>query len=235
MTIVKWAAGVLLFSAVLVGCAVHQQAPTSAADPSGAQWQHVILPGKASTRYAWSSKEGIRSIAAYADRSVSLWEKPVAVADTHLDAIEFSWWIDGILADANVAEVGLTDAPARVMFAFDGDIAALPLRTRMQFELAQTLTGRAVPYATLAYVWDAKAPVGTVIVHPRNDRVRKIVVESGTKHTQQWRKYRRNLKEDFKLAFGEQPGRLTSVALMTDSDNVGGVAQAWYGDIAFLN
>jgi hypothetical protein len=193
----------------------------------------VLLPGKTPTLYEWSSKDGVRAIAAHADRSASMWERPLTRNADALGTVEFSWWIDHILADANVAEAGLTDAPARVMFAFDGDTSKLSARTRLQFELAQTLMGRAPPYATLAYVWDAKAPVGTVIVHPRNDRVRKIVVESGAKHTRQWRKYRRNLKEDFKLAFGEAPGRMTSIALMTDSDNVGGVAQAWYGDIVF--
>jgi Protein of unknown function (DUF3047) len=225
-----------LLTLVLVGCAAPGKDPT-ASDSAAAQqgWQAVLLPGKAPTRYAWADKDGVRSIAARADRSASIWERSLSRQPDQLGAIEFSWWIDSILADANVAEAGLTDAPARVMFAFEGDSSNLPMRTRMQFELAQTLTGRAPPYATLAYVWDAKAPVGTVIVHPRNDRVRKIVVESGAKHTRQWRKYQRNLKDDFKLAFGEAPGRLTAVALMTDSDNVGGVAQAWYGDIAFLN
>jgi hypothetical protein len=221
-------AGVVL--AGLGGCATPDRSPPPQAAPN-AEWRSVLLPGKTATRYEWVSKDGVRAIAARADKSASLWERPMQRSPDTLGHIEFSWWIDGILADANVAEAGLTDAPARVMFAFDGDISRLSARTQMQFELAHTVTGRAVPYATLVYVWDAKAPVGTVVVHPRNDRVRKIVVESGAQHTKQWRKYRRNLKDDFKLAFGEAPGRMTSVALMTDADNVGGSAQAWYGDI----
>ena len=214
----------------LIGCAT----PGPAVAPStSSEWQSVLLPGKAATHYEWASKDGVRAISARANKSASLWERPWDRSADTLGNVEFSWWIDGILADADVAQAGLTDAPARVMFAFDGDMSKLSARTQLQFELAHTLTGRALPYATLAYVWDAKAPVGTVIVHPRNDRVRKIVVESGAKHAKQWRKYRRKLKDDFKLAFGETPGRMTSVALMTDADNVGGLAQAWYGDIAF--
>jgi Protein of unknown function (DUF3047) len=215
---------------MLAGCATPDRALTT---QPAMEWQPLLLPGKTATRYGWETKDGVRSIAAHADKSASIWERLVSGNGEMLGTVAFSWWIDDILADANVAEAGLTDAPARVMFAFDGDMSKLSARTRLQFELAQTLTGRAPPYAMLAYVWDAKAPVGTVIVHPRNDRLRKIVVESGAKHTKQWRKYRRNLKEDFKLAFGEAPGRMTSVALMTDSDNVGGVARAWYGDIVF--
>ena len=45
--------------------------------------------------------------------------------------------------------------------------------------LAEALTGERPPYATLVYVWDATAPVGTVIINPRSDRIRKIVVDSG--------------------------------------------------------
>jgi hypothetical protein len=225
-----WSWVVLVGVSALVGCAKPERVAPSQAT---SEWRPLLLPGKAATRYGWDAKDGVRAIAAHADKSASIWERPWARGGDALGAVEFSWWIDGILGDANVAEAGLTDAPARVMFAFDGDTAKLPARTRLQFELAQTLTGRAPPYATLAYVWDATVPVGTVIVHPRNDRMRKIVVESGAKHTKQWRKYRRNLKDDFKLAFGEAPGRMTSVALMTDSDNVGGIAQAWYGDIVF--
>lgn len=225
-----WRVCVVAAFVALIGCA----APDQAVAPSASsEWQSVLLPGKAATHYEWASKDGVRAISARANKSASLWERSWTRNADMLGHVEFSWWIDGILTEANVAEAGLTDAPARVMFAFEGDLSRLSARTRLQFELAHTLTGRALPYATLVYVWDAKAPVGTVVVHPRNDRVRKIVVESGTKHTKQWRKYRRNLKDDFNLAFGEAPGRMTSVALMTDTDNVGGIAQAWYGDIAF--
>ena len=42
------------------------------------------------------------------------------------------------------------------------------------------------------------------------------------------------LAADFQRAFGEAPGPVLGVALMTDSDNTGGQAQAWYADIALL-
>jgi hypothetical protein len=229
MVLRHWSSVVLVCVLAFVGCAT----PDPAQPPTSSEWQSVLLPGKSATQYEWGSKDGVRAISARANKSASIWERTWARNPDALGHVEFSWWIDDILADANVAEAGLTDSTARVMFAFEGDTSKLSARTRLQFELAHTLTGRAPPYATLAYVWDAKAPVGTVIVHPRNDRVRKIVVESGAKHAKQWRKYRRNLKDDFKLAFGEAPGRMTSVALMTDSDNVGGIAKAWYGDIVF--
>jgi hypothetical protein len=47
----------------------------------------------------------------------------------------------------------------------------------------------------------------------------------------QWRDHRRDLAADFRLAFGEEPGPLQSIAVMTDTDNTGSSAQAWYGAI----
>jgi hypothetical protein len=128
-----------------------------------------------------------------------------------------------------VADIDHEDAVARVIFGFAGDIDSLPLRTRMKFELAQALTGEVPPYATLMYVWDSKLPVGTVVVNPRSDRIRKIVVDSGPGELHRWRDHRRDLAADFRLAFGEAPGPLVSMAVMTDSDNSSASARTWYG------
>jgi hypothetical protein len=99
------------------------------------------------------------------------------------------------------------------------------------FDLAQVLTGEAPPYATLMYVWDSRAEVGSLIVNPRTDRVRKIVLDSGPEGLKRWRDHRRNLAEDFRKAFGEEPGTLVGIAVMTDGDNTRSMAQAWYGAI----
>jgi len=101
----------------------------------------------------------------------------------------------------------------------------------MQFQLVETLTGEVPPYAMLMYVWDNHAAVDTVLPGARSDRVRKIVLESGDTHLRRWRNYRRNLFVDFQRAFGEPPGRLIGMALMTDTDNTGAATEAWYGDV----
>ncbi|MDP1069050.1 DUF3047 domain-containing protein, partial [Klebsiella pneumoniae] len=83
----------------------------------------------------------------------------------------------------------------------------------------------------LMYVWDSALPVGTVVINPRSDRIRKIVVDSGPAELRRWRDHRRDLAADFRLAFGEEPGPLTSIAVMTDSDNSRASARAWYGPV----
>ncbi|MGH8666789.1 MAG: DUF3047 domain-containing protein, partial [Burkholderiales bacterium] len=41
--------------------------------------------------------------------------------------------------------------------------------------------------------------------------------------------------EDYKRAFGAEPGRIKAIAIMTDTDNTGASVEAYYGDIAFLS
>jgi hypothetical protein len=217
---------------LLAAAAVLLAACTTPPPPgAGDGWHAVPLPGKQPTAYRWAEKDGRRALAAHAERSASMWRKRVDVEPARLGQVSFSWWVEDLIPEASVAEAEREDAPARVLFGFDGDRSTLPLRTRMKFELAQALTGETPPYATLMYVWDGSAPVGSVIVNPRTDRVRKIVLDSGPGQLRRWREHRRDLVADFRRAFGEEPGRLVSIAVMTDSDNTGSRARSWYGSV----
>jgi hypothetical protein len=60
-----------------------------------------------------------------------------------------------------------------------------------------------------------------------------IVVESGETRLNQWVIEERNVYEDYKRAFGEEPPMISGVAIMTDTDNTGESAIAYYGDIFF--
>ena len=195
-------------------------------------WHAVGLPGKSPTHYRAAHKEGRDALAAESERSASMWRQKVQVAPDRVGDVSFSWWVPRLIDGASVADAEREDAVARVIFAFEGDVAQLPMRTRMMFELAEALTGERPPYATLMYVWDATAPVGTVIVNPRSDRIRKIVVDSGPAELGRWRDHRRDLAADFRRAFGEAPGALSGMALMTDSDNTRSSARAWYGPVS---
>jgi hypothetical protein len=194
-------------------------------------WQSVLLPGKAPTRYAVTHKEGRWAVSARADSSASMWRRRVSVAPGQLGQARFSWWVDSLPAGAHVGDVDQEDAAARVIFAFEGDFERLSPRNRAMFDLARALTGEYPPYATLMYVWDTRAPVGSVVVNPRTDRVRKIVLDSGPAELGRWREHRRELAEDFRRAFGEEPGRLVGIAVMTDGDNTRTRSHAWYGAI----
>ncbi|MBI2311293.1 MAG: DUF3047 domain-containing protein [Betaproteobacteria bacterium] len=91
--------------------------------------------------------------------------------------------------------------------------------------------GLELPYATLAYVWNTATLPGTVIPNNHTRRIQAIVVESGPANLNKWIDYERNLYEDYKRAFDEEPPPVGAVALMTDSDNTHGDVITFYGDI----
>ena len=43
----------------------------------------------------------------------------------------------------------------------------------------------------------------------------------------------RNVYEDYQRAFGEGPGLITAIGIMTDTDNTGENVHGYYGDIVF--
>jgi hypothetical protein len=82
------------------------------------------------------------------------------------------------------------------------------------------------------YVWCNSRPVNEVIINPRTDRIRKLVLESGKANLGRWLDYERDIRADYIRAFGEDPGALTGIAIMTDTDNTQSQATAWYGPIS---
>ena len=85
----------------------------------------------------------------------------------------------------------------------------------------------------IGYVWDSRAPAGTMLRHPRAPNVRIIVLESGAGRLETWVREQRNVAEDYRTLFGRQPPRLGKVALMIDSNDTRSEAEALFGDLTF--
>jgi hypothetical protein len=60
-----------------------------------------------------------------------------------------------------------------------------------------------------------------------------IVTQNGNQRAGEWITEKRNVYEDYKNAFGEEPTNISGVAIMTDTDNTKKSATAYFGDIAF--
>lgn len=218
--------------ACLWGCA--STPPLPAAPRLSADWQPLGLPGKRETRYTSVHKDGRAAWHAHAESSASMLRRQLPMLPAQDRRVEFAWWVGATIPGADLTQADRADSPVRVAFAFDGDHTRLPMRTRMQYQMAEMLTGEVPPFATLMYVWDNHAPVETVLHSPRSDRIRKLVLDSGDQQLRRWRTHRRQLSADYLRAFGEEPGRLLAVALMTDADNTRSKAEAWYSDVVLI-
>lgn len=194
-------------------------------------WHHHRLPGKQVNNFTPVYVDGRDAMLAQSDASASLLRQKIRVAAQELGDVKFSWKVPALIAQADMALRHLDDSPVRIVLAFEGDRSRFSGKNAMLSELSHTLTGEPLPFATLMYVWcNTRAP-GSVIVNPRTDRIRKIVVESGTKNLNQWLDYKRDIRADFEKAFGEPPGALVGIGIMTDTDNTHSMASAWYGKV----
>ena len=84
---------------------------------------------------------------------------------------------------------------------------------------------------SLNYIWATNFPKGNHIPNPFFANAVMIAVESGEQNVGRWVTERRNLVDDYRKVFGEDPPGAGAVAIMTDTDQTGESAVAYYDDI----
>lgn len=160
----------------------------------------------AHTRYRLE-KEGDRFIVkAESEASASMIYKEVNADPRAYPILRWEWKILNVLRKGDPTKKSGDDYPARVYLTFrDG-------------------TG-------INYIWESKFPKGRVLPNPFVTKVKMLIVKSGPEQIGQWVKEERNLYEDYKQAFGREPPSIAALSLMTDTDNTGEAAVAYYADI----
>ncbi len=231
----------------LAGCASVPEAPSgpllrevtafSLAQPNGSLpggWQPWRLSKlKRLTSYELVDYNGSVVVKAMSAASASGLVHFVDIDPRQTPILQWRWKVPQLIDGADNFRRAAEDAPVRVVVSFDGDVESLPLEERTFFDRIRALTGYQLPYATLMYIWENRAPRGSVIANPHTQRIQMIVAESGPALTGTWKLESQNVLEDYRRAFGAEPGRITAIAIMTDTDNTGQTVEAYYGDIAF--
>jgi len=199
-----------------------------------AAWAHFKLPSKKPSQFEFTVEEGRNAIVARAQSSASMLRQVMRVEPADLGQLKFSWKLPELIQYADMSLREFDDSPVRVVLAFEGDRSKFSSKNAMLSELAHVLTGEPSPYATLMYVWCNECKPEEVILNPHTDRIRKLPLESGKAKLNRWMDYERAVRDDFVKAFGEEPGLLTSISIMTDTDNTKSMARAFYGPVQLL-
>ncbi len=84
---------------------------------------------------------------------------------------------------------------------------------------------------SLNYIWANRLPKGESIENTYFSGAVMIAVESGGENIGRWIKESRNIYEDYQKVFGKMPGKVGAIAIMTDTDQTGEHAVAYYDDI----
>jgi len=176
-------------------------------------WQSKDFKGK--TEYRLIVAQGGTVLRAVSDAQASGLYREMAIDLSRTPYLNWSWRVDGTLGRLDERSKGGDDYPARLYVIVGGGLAFW--RTR-----------------SVNYVWSSVTPQGETWPNAfAGDNVRMVAVRSGDREAGRWLREKRNVREDLKRFFGAAIHQIDAVALMSDTDNAGGRAVAYYGDIFF--
>jgi hypothetical protein len=175
------------------------------------RWSSKKFSGE--TAYTTEQNEGMSCVRAESSNSASGRYHPLELSAKEYPLINWSWKVRRTITAENPYEKTGDDFVARIYVIFPG---------RFFWQKR-----------AIAYVWSDKLPSGTTIPSPYTERVALIAVETGNRFAGIWRQEIRNYVADYRSYFHEEPANPVAIAYMTDTDNTGSRATAWYGDILF--
>ena len=175
-------------------------------------WQTKSFKGE--TRYGFDDKSGRRALFADSRGAASGLYREIRVDLKRTPWLNWSWRVDQVLKGLDERDKAGDDYPARVYVVVSGGAAFWKTRS-------------------LVYVWSSNQPVGATWNNAFTGNARVMALRSGTQDAGRWVNEKRDIRADFRQLFGEDIEAIDAVALMTDTDNSGQSATAWYGDIYF--
>lgn len=194
-------------------------------------WEEIKFGKTESTLYRLIEEEGRVVMQAKSEGTASGLIKEVNVSPEMYPMLHWEWKIDQVLSKGDVLTKQGDDYPARIYVTFDYDPKDLRFGERLKYRTARLLGYKDIPLRAISYIWSNKTPIDTIVPNAYTDWVAMISVECGNDNANTWQMHQRNVMEDYYDAFGEYPGDITGIAIMTDTDNTGEATTAYFGDI----
>jgi hypothetical protein len=177
-----------------------------------ARWEKKVFKGE--TVYERTIEEGRPGVKADSRSSASALIYHISLDPKTYPRLSWSWKISHTIRKGDERTKEGDDYAARVYVVFP---SVLFWKTR-----------------AVNYIWANRLPQGAFLPNAYTGNAVMVAVESGDRNAGKWMNEERNLVEDYRRAFGEDPPKVGAVAIMTDTDNTGEEAVAWYGAIRFL-
>lgn len=166
---------------------------------------------KGTTDYLVVQEDGHTVLKAHAKSAASGLSKKLKFSPFTHRYIKWNWKIAGTIVGGNEKTKQGDDYAARIYVVFPG---------RFFWQMR-----------ALNYIWANKLPKGEFVPNAFTSNAMLLAVESGPSRTGQWVTEQRDILADFRKVFGEDPPEAGAIAIMTDTDNTGADATAWYGEI----
>lgn len=190
-------------------------------------WREHRFPGiEAATRYELVDIDDRTALKAHSRGSASALVRRLDAHSGLLSCLEWSWRVDEPVVTTHFDGKNADDFAARLFVVFERPRGFFSRVTGLFARAAGAFDGRA-----LNYVWADGVPADELAPSPRSDEVITIAVQSGSDDAGTWVHHRRDVATDYRNAFGESPGKIAGIAVMSDTDDTGTSAVAYYGDI----
>lgn len=195
-------------------------------------WERIAFDDiENKTRYDLVRSDGSIVLRARSDGGASGLATSQRIDLAEYPILEWRWKVDGIVEEGNARMKEGDDYAARLYVTFDYD--HLGFIDRAKLVVLRALGYDEIPTRALNYVWANRIERGAILENAYTDWVMMLAVRSGPRSVGKWVTERRNVLSDYRAAFGGDPPPVNGIALMTDTDNTGGEATTYYGDIVF--
>lgn len=133
--------------------------------------------------------------------------------------LKWRWKVENIYSSGDARSRAGDDYPIRVyvFFPYNPDTASLGMR--IKYGAAKLIQGEYPPHSSLIYIWSNRKIGRNFIYNAYTDRAVMYPLDQGNAFVGTWRTHQRNVADDYRAAFGEEPPRLARLAIMNDSDN----------------
>lgn len=183
------------------------------------------------TSYTLIKDKNINVVKAESNKSASGLTKVIRFNPKEYPYLSWRWKVNKTISGTDVTKKSGDDYAARIYVMFDYDVKDLPEAEQSRVGWYKFFNGKLPPLATINYIWANKADVGNIISSAYTSRVKMVTLKNKDSALQKWHVEERNIYEDYKKAFGEEPKEVISLAIMTDTDNTNSMAESYFGDI----
>lgn len=186
------------------------------------------------SRYQLTDDDGEQVVMASTDNSASGLIARVSVEPGDSLILRWRWKVSNVYEQGNARRKEGDDYPARIYVAFEFEPDEAGFFERTKRKTVEVVFGEELPGNALNYIWANRLPVGEIVANPFTDTTMMVAVNSGVTNTGEWVTVERDIVADYRKAFDREPPKLVGVAIMSDSDNTGASATAWYGDVSLV-
>jgi len=197
-------------------------------------WKPLTFPKiPRHTTYMLVKDDSTMAVKAVSEAASSGITREIKINPREYPIVQWRWKVMNVFSKGDVFRKDGDDYPARLYITFEYEPNKVGFFEKAGREAYRMIYGQQLPLGAINYIWESKAPVGTVTPSTYTKQSMMFVLESGKEKLNAWVSEERNVYEDYKKAFGEEPPMINGVAVMTDTDNTLETATAYYGDIVF--